>query len=263
VGSLSIGNDYSSGGVPVPSAGGGTIYGGGSASVTSQSPSSRSVTTPSVSDYSNIPRVRGDDSSSIASFSTAATKPRFNPQNYGDPGLRSPNGNGTTPKSNSPWAKIKAEPFKVSSDAARQLQQELKKRSPPKAKTVTNRRQPEQAMKTHPVAKPFGDEEQLPSDEESEDDEPAPPPKAAARRAPATGAFTKSDIKAVTADSDQDGWGGKLVPQSPKRQTNTDISRQVYGQEEAYHEIANFSNGSLSDDSEGYGGVEVDEGLHG
>jgi len=37
----------------------------------------------------------------------------------------------------------------------------------------------------------------------------------------------------------------------------------VYSQEEACHEIADFSDGSLYDGNEGYDGGEADEGFHG
>jgi hypothetical protein len=254
VGNLLSINDRSSGGVPVNSSGG-TIFGGGS------SVASRSVTTSSVGDFSDAPRIRGDDASSISSFNTPGKK-GFNPMNYGDPGLR-PTGSVASrdsPKSKS-WASVRPPASKVHSHAARQVQQEVRKRQP-KAITGTDRQQG-QVTKTGPTAKPFDDETQLDSDE-SDGEEPAPKTRAPpARPSQANGTFSKSKIQAVTADKDQHDRGNKLVPKEPKRQTTTGISRAVYSQEEAYHEIATFSDGSLSDDSEGYYGVEVDEGFHG
>jgi hypothetical protein len=251
---LSIGNDRSSGGVPVNSSGG-TIFGGGS------SVASRSITTSSVSDYSDAPRIRGDDASSISSFKTPGKK-SFNPMNYSDPGLR-PTGSVAShdsPKSKA-WASVRPPASKVNSHAARRVQQEVKKRQP-KANTGTDRQQG-QMTKTGSTFKPFSDEDQIGSDE-SDGEEPAPKPSAPpVPRAQVTGTFSKSHIQAVTADKDQHDHGNKLAPKEPKRQTTTDISRAVYSQEEAYHEIATFSDGSLSDDSEGYYGVEVDEGFHG
>lgn len=256
---LSIGNDLS-GGVPVNSRGG-TIYGGGS------SIASRSITTPSVSDYSGAPRIRGDDTSSISSFTTPAKKV-FDPNNYG---LRTASVTSTeSPKGKSQWARMKAVPSTVNSTAARQVDQEVQKRQlQPKANTETYQQQ-QQFMKTHSAVRSFGDEDQLPSDE-SEEDEPAPKSSAPARkttapvqRAQTNGTFSKLDFQAFTAaDKGQGARGDKLITSYSKRQTTTDISRQVYSQEEAYHEIATYSDGSLSDDSEDYGGVQVDEGFHG
>ena len=137
------------------------------------------------------------------------------------------------------------------SDAARQLEQTLSQ------KRIT-------------AAKYADDDEvevaERPDDSDDDDEPVVPMPKktSPARRAQATSTFSTFDFQTFTADNDQDVRGDKLVPRNPpKRQTATDISRQVYGQEEAYHEIATYSDGSLSDDSEDYGGVEVDEGFHG
>jgi hypothetical protein len=206
-----------SGGVPLNSSGG-TVWGGGS------SVASRSITTPSVSDYSGVARIGDDDASSISSFTTPGKK-GFNPKNYGDPGLR-PCGSvvsSNSPMSKSAWARIGKPASKVHSDAARQLEQTLSQKRITAAKYAND------------------------SDVEV-----------------AASTFSTFDFQTFTADNDQDVRGDKLVPRNPpKRQTATDISRQVYGQEEAYHEIATYSDGSLSDDSEDYGGVEVDEGFHG
>jgi hypothetical protein len=267
---LSIGNDLS-GGVSLNSRGG-TIYGGGS------SIASRSITTPSVSDYSGAPRIRGDDTSSISSFTTPAKK-TFNPNSYGLLSARTASVTSTEfPKGSSQWARMRAVPSKVNSDAARLMEQEVQKRQlQPKANTEAyQQQQQQQLIKTHSAVKSFGDEDQLPSDE-SEEDEPAPKQSAPAckttapvrkttapiQRAQTIGTFSLSDIQAVIADMDQDARGDKPITSYFKRQTTTDISRQVYSQEEAYHEIAEYSDGSLSDDSEDYGGVEVDEGFHG
>ena len=266
---LSIGNDLS-GGVSLNSRGG-TIYGGGS------SIASRSITTPSVSDYSGAPRIRGDDTSSISSFTTPAKK-TFNPNSYGLLPARTASVTSTeSPKGSSQWARMRAVPSKVNSDAARLMEQEVQKRQlQPKANTEAYQQQQQQFMKNHSAVKSFGDEDQLPSDE-SEEDEPAPNQSAPARkttapvrkttapiqRAQTNGTFSLSDIQAVIADMDQDARGDKPITSYSKRQTTTDISRQVYSQEEAYHEIAEYSDGSLSDDSEYYGGVEVYEGFHG
>jgi hypothetical protein len=267
---LSIGNDLS-GGVSLNSRGG-TIYGGGS------SIASHSITTPSVSDYSGAPRIRGDDTSSISSFTTPAKKV-FNPNDYGLRSARTASVTSTeSPKGSSQWARMRAVPSKVNSDAARLMEQEVQKRQlQPKANTEAyHHQQQQQLIKTHSAVKSFGDEDQLPSDE-SEEDEPAPKQSAPAckttapvrkttapiQRAQTIGTFSLSDIQAVIADMDQDARGDKPITSYFKRQTTTDISRQVYSQEEAYHEIAEYSDGSLSDDSEDYGGVEVDEGFHG
>jgi hypothetical protein len=258
-----------SGGVPVNSSGG-TIW-GGSSSVASPSIASPSITTPSVSEYSGAPRIRGDDVSSISSFPSPTKKP-FNPKNYGDPGRLRPTGSSVvsstdSPKGNSQWAKMRAVPSKVSSDAARQLEQVLRQ------KRLT--------------ADKYADDDDVKAaetDEDSDDDVRAPKPKVAAPApkpktfvpapkvkapAPALSAqtnstFSRSDFQAFLADNDQGACGAELIANYSKRQTNTDVSRQVYGQEEAYHEIADYSDGSLSDDSDDYyGGVEVDEGFHG
>jgi hypothetical protein len=252
---LSIGNERSSGGMPVNSSGG-TIFGGGS------SVASRSITTSSVSDFSDAPRITGDDASSISSFNTPGKK-GFNPMNYGDPGLRQTSSVASrdSPKSKA-WASVRPPASKVHSHAARQVQKEVKKRQP-KANTNPYLLQ-DQASNKSLAIKGFGDEEEIPSDESDGEEEPAPKPSAPpARPAQANGTFSQSYIQAVTADKDQDDRGNKFTSKEPKRQTTTDISRAVYSQEEAYHEIATFSDGSLSDDSEGYYGVEVDEGFHG
>ena len=235
-----------SGGVPVNSSGG-TVWGGGS------SVASRSVTTPSVSDYSGAPRIRDDDASSISSFTTPGRK-GFNPKNYCDPGLRPTSSvvSSISPTSKSAWTKIGKPASKVHSDAARQLEQTLSQKRITAAK-YANDSDVEVAEEAE--------------DSDDNDDEPVVPmPKktSPARRAQATSTFSTFDFQSFTADNDQDVRGDKLVPRNPpKRQTATDISRQVYGQEEAYHEIATYSDdGSLSDDSEDYGGVEVDEGFH-
>jgi hypothetical protein len=236
-----------SGGVPVNSSGG-TVWGGGS------SVASRSITTPSVSDYSGVARIGDDDASSISSFTTPGKK-GFNPKNYGDPGLR-PSGNvvsSNSPMSKSAWARIGKPASKVHSDAARQLEQTLSQKRITAAKYAND-----------------SDVEVAEEAEDSDDDDdepvvPMPKKTSPARRAQATSTFSTFDFQTFTADNDQDVRGDKLVPRNPpKRQTATDVSRQVYGQEEAYHEIATYSDdGSLSDDSEDYGGVEVDEGFHG
>ena len=236
-----------SGGVPVNSSGG-TVWGGGS------SVASRSITTPSVSDYSGVARIGDDDASSISSFTTPGKK-GFNPKNYGDPGLR-PCGSvvsSNSPMSKSAWARIGKPASKVHSDAARQLEQTLSQKRITAAKYAND-----------------SDVEVAEEAEDSDDDDdepvvPMPKKTSPARRAQATSTFSTFDFQTFTADNDQDVRGDKLVPRNPpKRQTATDISRQVYGQEEAYHEIATYSDdGSLSDDSEDYGGVEVDEGFHG
>jgi hypothetical protein len=257
-----------SGGVPVNSSGG-TIW-GGTSSVASRSVASPSITTPSVSDYSGAPRIRGDDVSSISSFPSPTKKP-FNPKNYGDPGRLRPTGSSVvsstdSPKGNSQWARIGAVPSKVNSDAARQLEQHM----------AIRRR----------AAEKYADDDEVEvadEDEDSDDDvlapktkapAPAPKPKtfvpapkvkapAPALSAQTNSRFSKSDFQAFLADNDQGACGAELIANYSKRQTNTDVSRMVYGQEEAYHEIADYSDGSLSDDSDYYGGVEVDEGFHG
>ena len=265
---LSIGNDLS-GGMPVNSRGG-TIYGGGS------SIASRSITTPSVSDYSGAPRIRGDDNSSISSFTTPAKK-TFNPNSYGLLSARTPSVTNTeSPKGSSQWARMRAVPSKVNSDAARLMEQEVQKRQLQDKANTEAYQQQQQIVKTHSAVKPWGEEEQLASDE-SDGDEPAPKQSAPVRksaapvrkttapfqRAQTNGTASESYFQAFIADKDQDARGDQLTTRYSKRQTTTDISRQVYSQEEAYHEIAEYSDGSLSDDSEDYGGVEVDEGFHG
>jgi len=236
-------SDHSSGGVPVNSSGG-TIYGGGSSSI-----ASRSIAAQSISGFSDAPRTRSDtdtDTSSMMS-SNATDKPSFNPHRYGDPGLRSQPGSvvSSDSPSKSKFARVRPVASKLNSDAARSLNQELE-----------NKRR---------IANKYEDEDEVEAAEEvdSEGDEPAPSPKAPARRAPAKGTVSKSNIQAAAADDNQGGRGDKLTPKDQKRQTTTDISRAVYSQEEAYHEIVDYSDGSLSNDSEDYGGVSIDEGFHG
>jgi hypothetical protein len=261
MGNLSIGNDLS-GGVPVKSSRG-TIWGGGS------SIASCSITTPSVSDYSGAPKIRGDDTPSITSFDSPIKK-LFNPKNYGDPGLR-PSGSSVvsstdSPKGKTQWPRMKAVPSKVNSDAARQVEQHM----------AVRRR----------TAEKYADDDDVKaadSAEDSDDAVPAPKMKASApaikpktfvpapkMKAPApalsaqtNSTFSRSDFQAFIADNDQEARDTEPITKHSKRQTNTDVSRQVYSQEEAYHEIADYSDGSLSDDSEGYYGVEVEEGFHG
>lgn len=161
----------SSGGVLVNSSGGGTIYGGGS------SVASRSVTARSDSEYSHAPRIRDDDTSSVASSRTTTTRGfpiDFNPKNYGDPGLR-PSGSvvsSNSPKGKSQFARVRAAPTKIHSDASRLQQQGMKK--------------------TRRPAKGLGDEDERPSSE-SEGEEISPSPKTPARRAQTAG--TLPDLK--------------------------------------------------------------------
>lgn len=237
VGNLLRINDHSSGGVPLNGSGG-TIYGGGSSSI-----ASRSTAAQSISGFSDAPRTRSDTSTSSMVSSNATG---FNPYKYGDPGPRSQAG--SVVSSNSPtgnFPKTPAITYKLNSDAARRLQKEVENNGRAASKYEEE------------------DEVEVAEEPDSEGDEPARKPKAATRRAPAKGTISRSDTQAVTADNDQVGRGDKLTSENPKRQTTTDISRAVYSQEEVYHEIANYSDGSLSDDSEDYGGVEVDESFHG
>jgi hypothetical protein len=219
VGSLLSIGDHRSGGVPVNSSGG-TIYGGPS-SVASRSVASPSVTNPSVSEFSYAPRPKDDDASSVSSFNTGFSKPTFNPNKYGNPGLRRPiesvfSSDSTNGKS--AWAKTRMPPSKVNSDAARQLEQEVARKRLAAEKCADNY-----------------DVEVAERPDDSDDEEPVPVPvpslKAPVRRAQANGTFSKSHIQAVISDKNQGARGDELVPKNPKRQTTTDISRVVYSQE--------------------------------